>query len=428
MDTSANSHLVEIITIGREILDGRVIDTNSVFVAEKLLTRGLVPRFGQRVDDHIDRVIEAFQIAANRSQYVLVTGGLGPTSDDLTIEAFAKFLGKELETNAQAYREVENTFKKLDRPFLDAQKKQALMPAGSVVMSNPEGTAPGVHYTTQGPRGSVSWFFMPGVPREMKRMLVEKVLPALPQVEGYMSHAWATQFTSEGELQTRLSSIQKRLGTHLELSYRTRFPENHIGLHGLCANPAARAEFETFKSEISTLLGNDVFCQGELQNLEEVVVSLLTRRMTKIGTVESCTGGLVAHRLTNVPGISSNFLGSWIVYDNGAKAALGIPYSLIENNGAVSKEVASLLAESGLLRLKELGAREAICVATTGIAGPTGGTPEKPVGLCWVAVAHSNKRTRVESIQGRIQLPRSDCKTLFSQKALDMVRRSLLEG
>jgi nicotinamide-nucleotide amidase len=421
---------IEIITIGREILDGRVLDTNSIFMAEVLKARGLVPRWAQRVDDQVDRIIEAFQIASKRSDFVLCTGGLGPTSDDLTAESFAQFLEEECVLRPDALELVKSFFDRIGRPMIDIQKKQALLPRSAKIFPNPEGSAPGFW----GEKNNARFFFMPGVPREMRRMMKEQVLPFLPQVPGYRSYNWATQFTSEGELQQRLLEIHKKLPREFEITYRTRFPENHIGLHGPGFDEKFSSVFEQLLNEISTTLGDDVFCQGnDLKNLEEVVLDLLMAQQISVGSVESCTGGLIAHHLSNIAGSSSVYLGSWITYANEAKVALGVNPETLRQFGAVSPETAKELALSGLKALRKMKTRGPLyCLSTTGIAGPSGGSPEKPVGLCYVGLAFSaNENTESvelfsDEIRGRPLWPRIENKNLFSQKALDLLRRKLI--
>lgn len=419
---------VEILTIGREILDGRVIDTNSVWLAERLKEIGLIPRYAQRVDDELERVVEAYRIAASRSTHILVTGGLGPTADDLTAEAFAKFLGEPMELNPEALKRIEAVFAKFKRTMIDQQRKQAYFPPSCRILENPEGTAPGfsMHKTPD-----QAWYFMPGVPKEMKAMFLASVLPELPKVAGYESSTWATQFTSEGELQSKLSSVHDALPSGLEITYRTRFPENHIGLHGVCSSEEERGTYQKLADQIETILGNTVFSGGiqrDVRSLESVVVDLLIQKKRVLGTVESCTGGLVANRITDVAGSSSAFWSSWVTYDNSSKVALGVNEKLIDAHGAVSAEVATALAEAGLLQLVRMGTPHPVCVATTGIAGPTGGSDSKPVGLCYVAVAATGVPTKVEEVRGRAYLKRTENKLLFSQKALELVRRLLLDS
>ncbi|MBS1983632.1 MAG: nicotinamide-nucleotide amidohydrolase family protein [Bdellovibrionales bacterium] len=426
---------VELLTIGREILDGRVIDTNSVFMAESLKQIGLVPRYAQRVDDDRERIQEAFTLAATRADIILVTGGLGPTSDDITAECLATFLGERLALNAEALAQVQARLTLLKRPLTEVQQKQALLPPSCFVLPNPEGTAPGFGVERASPWGSShaqQWFFMPGVPREMKRMLREHVLPRLPGVAGYRTWTWATHFTAEADLQVSLTPLEKQLPPGFEVTYRTRFPENHVGLHADCDTPERSQAFDDFKQKITTALDETCFSSGALSfpSLEQIVLQKLQDHQAALFTVESCTGGLIAHRITELSGSSRALIGGEVVYDNEVKIALGVPRSTILQHGAVSRETAIALAQSGLERLQRLTAtqkfRELYCIATTGIAGPTGGTPEKPVGLCHIALARSTGPTLHEEVHGRSALDRSLLKLFFAQKALDLLRKNLL--
>lgn len=431
---TTTENVVEIITIGREILDGRVIDTNAVAIAENLKPIGLVPRFGQRVDDQIDRIGEAFMIASNRARIVLVTGGLGPTSDDLTAQAFAKFRGEPLVLHTQALEHITKIFERLGRPMNDAQRKQAFLPQSCFMLENPEGTAPGFALS----EGGAHWFFMPGVPREMKRMLGEQIIPRLVAAGASAktrSMTWATQFTSEGTLQEQLTPVEKKLPAGFEITYRTRFPENHVGLYGTSASSADESSFETIAQEITAILGEDAFTTARdlepLKSLEEIVVERMRDEGYALTTVESCTGGLVASRITNVAGASKVFWGAHVVYDNSAKELLGVPTETLASHGAVSSETARALADLGLTRMKQRSAVNmrqglGICISTTGIAGPGGGTEKKPVGLCYIGLAVEGRETQVHEIRGRIHYDRSSMKTFFAQKALDLVRRALL--
>lgn len=419
--------VLEILTIGREILDGRVVDTNSVAIAEILRPLGLVPRFAQRADDEIPRILEAFVIAARRADVVVVTGGLGPTADDLTAEALGVFLGEGTVENPEALAQVKARFELLKRPLSPAQLKQARIPPSCFVLENTQGTAPGFGVRHAKDGRETLWFFLPGVPREMKTMLRERVLPRLPRVSGYRAHTWATQFTSEGELQMRLNAVHARLPAGFEIGYRTRHPENHIGLYGDASDKASAALFDSLRDEITALLAQDVFFHGpetDVPSLESQLVPELAARGWQVASVESCTGGLVASRVTDVPGSSKVFWGSWVVYENRAKEALGVSPALLASQGAVSEECARELAEAGRERLRRMGGDRPCCVATTGIAGPDGGTAEKPVGLCWVACALPDGRVVTERVQGRVGLTRLENKALFAQKALELIRRN----
>jgi nicotinamide-nucleotide amidase len=412
---------VELVTIGREILDGRVIDTNSVRMAEILKTRGLIVRHAQRVDDEIGRIVDAFRLAASRSQIILVTGGLGPTSDDLSIEAFAKFLNVPLSENPAALQVVETALRSRGREMTPAQRKQALTPNGVEVVANPNGTAPGLFLKRPSPLGEQYWALMPGVPREMIAMLKDDVLARLPGERNYRSHQWATHFVAEATLQDRLQKLIATLPADIELSFRTRFPENHVGLHANCRSPESTKTFDRICSEITTLLGQDSFFDGvELREIESLVLERARDSATWLGMVESCTGGLLSKKFTSVPGASENFFAAWTTYHNAAKIALGVDAALIDQHGAVSESVARALAESGLKQIERgLGPKtKALCLSTTGIAGPGGGSAAKPVGLCFVGLARSGHATEVFEVRAPASLTREQNQVYFAQKAM----------
>jgi nicotinamide-nucleotide amidase len=421
---------IEIITIGREILDGRVIDTNSAFLGQELSSIGQVPKFVQRVDDNEVDMIAAFALAASRSKFVLVSGGLGPTSDDLTAFVFAKFLNKPFETNLVAKNQIQAAFERMKRPIISAQWKQAMLVAGAEVLENPHGTAPGFMYHD----GLVAWFFMPGVPRELKPMFLKHVLPKIPADKKFKRSMWITQFTSEGELQQRLAQVIGSLPREISFFYRTRFPENHLGLSGSLSSPELEKSFIESSQQISDLLGHDVFTTNENQSLERVVIEEAIRTNQHICSVESCTGGLVSSRLTDVSGSSQVFWGSTISYSNDHKVALAESVGLgqemkrsLETEGAVSKSTAELMAHCGarLFLAKNPGGK-VLSVSTTGIAGPLGGTDSKPVGTCFISVSNGVTILANHEVRSRVNLMRDQQKLYFSQVALNEVRKLLL--
>jgi nicotinamide-nucleotide amidase len=420
---------IEIITIGREILDGRVIDTNSAFFGQQLTKVGHVPRHFQRVDDIAADIHDAFRLAATRARYVLVSGGLGPTSDDITAEVFAKFLNRPLADHPEAREAVRQAFARIQRPIHDTQWKQARLPEGVSILPNPHGTAPGFTLSCDG----VTWFFMPGVPREMYPMFLDHVLPQIPPDAHFQKWMWMTHFTSEGELQHRLGDIIASLPAELSFFYRTRFPENHLGLSGSCPTPELKKSFAETVDRVSERLGADVYSEDELLTLERSVGTLAESQGVFLVSVESCTGGLVAHRLTDMAGASKSYWGSFVTYDNEAKESLAESVGLgepmrqaLEKHGAVSEETAAVMARAGAQQfLQKRPAAKVLAVSTTGIAGPDGGSAEKPVGLCFLAISDGKALLASEKFQARPGLARDQLKLLFSQKALDLLRLSL---
>ncbi len=421
--------ITEIIAIGREILDGRVVDTNSSFLGEKLNLLGLCPRFAQRVDDEEARIIESFELAQKRSRIVLVCGGLGPTSDDLTIQTFAKFIGKPLQLNAEALSQIEERFRSMNRPFTDVQKKQALFPEGGTILPNRLGTAPSYTYTFNG----VQWFFMPGVPKELKDIFTESVVPLLQKVSRTArSHTWYTQFTSEGELQKRLHDIISHAHKFgFEFTFRTRFPENHIGLIAVDPSPEKEMEFQKLQKQVSERLSSDVFSEGAVpEKLEQVLLTRASHKKCDLVTVESCTGGLVAERITRVPGASQNFWGSFVCYDNSAKIHLGVRKECLDKWGAVSEQTSLELAHQGAKVKNAAKPSLTLSVSTTGIAGPSGGSSQKPVGLCFTSVVILDPTGKTlfhatDQVQARTGLTREETTLFFSQKALSLALQAL---
>lgn len=420
---------VEILTIGREILDGRIIDSNSAALGKKLKALGLEVRYAQRVDDDIPRIVESFEIAEKRADIVLVTGGLGPTQDDLTAEAFANYLGEKLEYNAEALRQVEAIFTLLNRPFNDSQKKQALLAPSCSPLRNKKGTAPGFQYISD----KMKWFFMPGVPSEMHDIFDREIAP---QIENknftHKSYTWLTQFTSEGDLAEVFKSLINELPPYIDFGYRTKFPENHLAIHANCTSDDQITRFDEEVTKITKLIGHHCYhyfdtVTDKEKGLETIVVELASKLKTQIATAESCTGGLIAHRLTNVPGSSDVVWGGRVVYHNQAKLDLGVEEKVLKEFGAVSEETAIQLAQK-TLDLFPAEHSQKIAIATTGIAGPTGGSDKKPVGLCCIGIASHRTPARAITIQGHPAWGRDKLKLFFSQKALELVRQELLEA
>ncbi len=260
-------------------------------------------------------------------------------------------------------------------------------------------------------------------------MLRDELLDRLPGVPGYRTHAWATHFVPEADLQDRLKSLIDALPSGFELSFRTRFPENHIGLHASCWSPELSRTFDETQKKITSALGADAFSEGvELEELSTVVLRNARESEAWISCVESCTGGLIASKLTSVAGASQNFFAGWTTYHNGAKEALGVDPALLAKHGAVSEPVARAMAERGLavteagLGTNPAGSIRSFCLSTTGIAGPSGGSLEKPVGLCFIGLATSGTETLVEEVRAPKGLERQQYQSYFAQKALNLLR------
>ena len=405
-----------VINTGTELLLGDVLNTHLSFVAREIFPLGL------RVDRQItvpdggaigEALSESFD-----ADLVFVTGGLGPTTDDVTREAVAKLLGLELEENETVAGAIRNRLSRRGWKLTDRILRQALVPTGALVLPNAFGTAPGLYFREKiNPElHSPHLFLLPGPPRELRPMFLESVLPILRKVNsGVIQHEHRTyRITGMGE-----SLVEEAIGKNIlaipdiELGYCSRPGEVDLRIIG---KPAAVAQAESI---LKNALGNAIFSSGK-EELEQVIVRLLTERNETIATAESCTGGLLANRLTNIPGASKVFVGGFVVYSNEMKiAALGVAESLIEKHGAVSKPVALAMAEGARGRAEATHA-----LATTGIAGPSGGTEEKPVGTVYIALASENAETLVRHFN--FASDRETFKQMATQAALNLLREQLL--
>jgi nicotinamide-nucleotide amidase len=411
----------EVLTIGDELLRGEIVDSNKSFLSDRLLGLDIETHWHVSVRDDPEAMIDAFQRAAGRSDIALVSGGLGPTRDDLTSEVLARSFGRELVLDEAALETIRAFFRGVGREMTENNAKQARFPAGAEVLANPIGTAPGFLL-----REGNAWFFcMPGVPRELVRMMDEQVLPRIARRQS--EQGGGTQVVRAALLRTfglgesTLDDELKDLAVSddLSLGFRTSFPDNYLRpLARAASAEEAEAKLARVCERIRERLGPLIYGEDD-QTMADVVGALLRDQRKTIAVAESCTGGLVAQLITEVPGSSEYFLGGVVAYANAAKAAaLGVPAELIERHGAVSDPVVRAMAEGVRERFgADFG------VATTGISGPGGGTPDKPVGLVHVALAREGD-THAEHFV--FPLDRSRHRLLAAQVALDWVRRALL--
>lgn len=403
-----------IVSQGEEILTGQTIDTNANFLAAQLTAAGLRVLGSETAGDRHEAIVAALTRATSSASVVICTGGLGPTTDDLTAAAAAESVGRDLRLSEEALAQVVARFERAGRPMADANRKQGEMPLGSAVLANPIGTAPGFALTTD---GGTRAYFLPGVPREMKRMWHEQVLPDLQRavaIEPPQRALFRVIGLGESQLQELLGDIP---GSHegVVLGFRAKAPETQVKLVAEPGNPKFTGAVELVRGR----LGSKCFSDHEDRDLAFVIGETLTRRGETLATAESCTGGLVADLCVSQAGSSGWFERGFVTYSNAAKVAhIGVPESLLAEHGAVSEATARAMA-TGVCA----AAGAAWGVAVTGIAGPGGGTPEKPVGTVWVAVAgppgvHAR----------RLFLPTGDRNTTRQWSAvlaLEMLRRSL---
>ena len=406
---------VEVLNTGSELLLGHVVNTHLKYLAEALFPVGL--RIGRQVTvPDGDPIRDALAETLGRADIVIVTGGLGPTTDDVTREAVAELLGLELVHDPEVMAAIEARFARRGMQMSARNGRQAQRPREATVLANANGTAPGLHLPPlERAVRTPHFFLLPGPPRELKPMFEEAVLPILRRVvpAGAVAEMRNFRLSGLGE-----SLVEERVGPALlalgiELGYCARPGEVDVRVIG------AAAELERAEEIIRSALGAHLVSQDS-RALEKVAVDLLTARGETLATVESCTGGALADRVTNVPGASAVFMEGFVTYANEAKVrAVGVDPALIAAHGAVSREVAMAMAE-GARRVT--GADHAL--ATTGIAGPGGGSVEKPVGTVFIALATKQGATVVE--QQRFPTHRETFKQLVTQCALDLLRRALV--
>jgi nicotinamide-nucleotide amidase len=412
----------EVLTIGDELLRGEITDSNKSFLSQRLLTLDIETRFHVTCADDRNDIADVFRRAAARSDVVLVSGGLGPTRDDITIEVLAETFGRKLVLHEPSLEALRGFFARFGREMAAINEKQAWFPEGAEVLDNPIGTAPGTMLEV--PReggGSVLFFCMPGVPRELYKMLDEQVLPRIASRRHVTSWVRASLLRTFGIGESNLDEMLRdvALPEGVELGFRTQFPDNHVRPVARAAN-AAEADAKLARSceLLRERLGILVYGVGE-ETLEEVTGRLLIERGATLAVAESCTGGMIGELLTTTPGSSAYFKGGVVAYWNDAKAALlGVPDAILKEYGAVSEPTARAMAEGARARFDT-----DLAVATTGIAGPTGGSASKPVGLIYVALA-SAAGSQVRELQ--LAFDRERNRRLTAQIAIDWVRRHLL--
>ncbi|MGA8306676.1 MAG: competence/damage-inducible protein A [Candidatus Acidiferrales bacterium] len=407
----------EIIAIGSELLTPYRLDTNSLFLTDGLNQVGIRVVHKAVVGDSLDDMRASFRQALDRADLVVACGGLGPTDDDRTREAVADLLGRKLELNESVLRHIQELFRRFGRVMPEINRRQAMVPEGATVIPNPRGSAPGLWIETSGH----IVILLPGVPSELRAMFDQEIRPRLTRLghdERLFTRDLRITGLPESEVEQRVSPLYA-LYPDTETTILASPPGIQLHPRVWSRDPAqANQILDEMVKRMALALGEHLY-STEGEAMEEVVARVLTENRATIAVAESCTGGLLAERLTNIPGSSVYFLGGVVCYSNELKSALvDVPTELIEARGAVSPEVALALADG--IR-KRTGAT--IGVGVTGIAGPGGGTPEKPVGLVHIGIADERgPRER------RFQFPgdRERIRMHASQTALDSVRRYFL--
>ena len=407
----------EIIATGTELLTGGSLDTNSLFLSEELLLVGLETVFKTVVGDDEKDMEEAVRRALERVDAVIITGGLGPTEDDITRKVIAKLTKKRLILNDDALKAIHARLGARGKEFAVTNDRQALMPSGARLLMNPAGSAPGFYIDEEGTFLAV----LPGVPREMRAMFTESLRPVLAERFGGKSFVrrkiLRTAGMWESAVNQAIEDIIRRGPAVIGMSVKEACVDIRIIAQGTNAEQAHNL-LENTEKAIREKLGDAVY-GVDGQEMEEVIGALLKQRRLTLSVAESCTGGLIGGRITNVAGSSEYFLRGAVVYSNTAKTAmLGVPAELIERHGAVSSEVAAAMAQ-GIRQT----AQTDLGLSVTGIAGPGGGTEKKPVGLVYTALASPQG---VKTAEHRFLGGRAQIRARAMQMALDMVRRHLI--
>ncbi|MGB9906539.1 MAG: competence/damage-inducible protein A [Candidatus Saccharicenans sp.] len=410
---------IEFIAVGSELLSPHFLETNSLYLAEKLQELGWRLSFKTVVGDNLEELKEAVGLARQRSWLILISGGLGPTEDDRTRQAVAEVLGARLVFNQAILEKIRQRFESRGLRMTPSNRRQAYVIEGAEVLDNPHGTAPGLWLESQ----KQVIILLPGPPSELKSMVENLVLPRLKKYGQVRVLRAILRITGAGEsfIEDRIRPVYKDLPENLQLITLASPADIQIRLEMTVGSQPQKDEktFERIKNRIIRRLGPLVY-STEGRSLEEVVGQKLKAAGLKLACAESCSGGLLANRLTNVPGSSDYFLEGLVTYSNQSKMReLGVPEELLVAKGAVSEEVARVMAEN----MREKSGAD-LALSTTGIAGPGGGTPAKPVGLVYTGLAFPGGSLVIRNL---FRGNREQIKFQATQKALDMLRLKLIE-
>ena len=413
---------LEVLTIGTELLLGYTVDTNAAELGRALAAAGAEVARRATVPDRPDAIRTAVVDALDRTGFVIATGGLGPTRDDLTKTVVADLMKRRLVLDEELLAGIEARFKRMGRPMPAINRTQAEVPEGATVLPNPRGTAPGLW--VEDARGRVV-VLLPGVPREMRGLLVEQVLPRIVERQGaarrvVSSRTVRTTGVSESALAERVGPIEPDIAP-LTLAYLPSVDGVDLRVTAWDLDPTdAEARLAGAVERLVTAVGEHGYGVDDA-DLAAVVLDALRRGRHRLGVAESCTGGMIAERITNIPGASDTFIGGVVAYADVIKtAALKVPLETLEAYGAVSEETVRAMAE-GAQRLFSADSS----IAVTGIAGPGGGTPEKPVGTVWLA---ARVHTTTRAIKRVLPGDRDDVRRRAAQASLDLLRRLLAEA
>ncbi|NIJ54243.1 competence/damage-inducible protein A [Dyadobacter arcticus] len=415
-----SSPTAEVLTIGDEILFGQITDTNTQWIGTQLTDIGIRPVRKTSVGDNKQDILNAFKEASQRANVVIVTGGLGPTRDDITKHTFCKYFGTELEINQEALALITEFFAKRGRVMTELNIQQAALPKNCTYIPNLWGTAPGMWFE----KDDVIYVSLPGVPYEMKSLMEFEILPRLKNrfsTQIIQHKSIRTIGIGESFLAEKIAPWEDALPAHIKLAYLPHFGQVRLRLTGTGTDQALLDEqLQEQVSLVLPIIGEHVF-GFDADELETVIGTLLVNSQATVGTAESCTGGFVANQITGVPGSSKYYEGSVVSYSNEVKMnVLGVSRDTLEAFGAVSEQTAREMAE-GVRRLLNT----TFAISTTGIAGPDGGTAEKPVGTVWIACATPDETfTQLLTLRNNRKINIE----LTSSYALNLLRKTILSS
>lgn len=374
--------LAEIITIGDEILIGQIVDTNSAWMAAELNKIGVKVKQITSISDNAEHIVKALEEAQSRAEIILITGGLGPTKDDITKLTLAKYFNMPLRLDEETLAHVKEFFDKLNRPMIEVNIKQAEVPDGCTVIKNKNGTAPCMWFEHHG-KIIVS---MPGVPFEMKYLMGDEIIPRIKErfkMPFIFHQSILTAGLGESFLAEQIADIENALPDYIKLAYLPKLGQVRLRLSATGTDEnQVLTDVAYYTKQIVERIEKYVVLTEDLP-FEKAVLNLMNKHHLTLSLAESCTGGYVSHLFTQHPGSSSVFQGGAVTYSNDLKQfVLGVSGATLASFGAVSEQTATEMAQGAVKNF-----RTDYSVAITGIAGPDGGTPEKPVGMVWIAVA-----------------------------------------
>lgn len=378
--------LAELITIGDEILIGQIVDTNSAWIAQQLNLAGIKVKQITSVSDDRQHILNALKEASQRADIILVTGGLGPTKDDITKKTLAEYFNVGLRTDDDALENVIRIFSKYKSPMLETNLRQAEVLENCTTLLNSNGTAPGMWIES----GNKIYVSMPGVPFEMMYLMDELVIPKIRasfKLESIVHHTILTAGIGESLLADKISAVEESLPPHISLAYLPKLGIVRLRLSGRGSDAAKlKDEIAVYASRIIEQVSEFVITEGDVP-FEKAILDYMELQGLTLSTAESCTGGYISHLLTQHPGSSKVFLGGAVSYSNDLKSImLAVPEEIIYEYGAVSEETVVEMASGAKANFKSDYA-----ISVSGIAGPDGGTEEKPVGTVWIAIAGKTK-------------------------------------